>query len=567
MATQVSRDQVHGGYIDLAKHELRNPVAHQLGADPGTPSNGQWLYRTDTNRFRGRINGAWDDFAMMADVTAAGISSTLVDVKGDLIVATADNTVARLAAGANGTILVANSAAGTGLNWRTLTVADIQASATARLFGRSTAAAGPGEEISVSAALVLSGGVLDRAALTGDITASAGSNATTIGSNKVTNAMLAQAATLTLKGNNTGGTANVSDLTATQVKTLLAITGADVAFTPTGNITSTTVQTAIAELETDYTAAITAATEGKFWKDPVRVATTVTGTLATAYANGQVVDGITLVTGDRILLKNQSTAAENGIYTVNGAGAPTRAADANIATEVNKATVLVLSGTAGIGDTYTQTATVTTLGTDAQTWVKSGEGNTVYTADETSLHLTGTVFSILTGGIDLSSTQIAAAALPATKGGTGQTTFAIGDLLQASSSSVIAKLAAVATGNVLISGGVGTISSWGKVGLTTHVTGVLPEANGGTNATTFVAALATAAGTRKFAGNLTGGAQTEVVTHGLGTRDVHVNVYNQNTPWAEEDFEVAMTSTTTVTVSVGTGATIPGATYRVVVIG
>lgn len=71
--------------------------------------------------------------------------------------------------------------------------------------------------------------------------------------------------------------------------------------------------------------------------------------------------------------------------------------------------------------------------------------------------------------------------LPVVGGGTGLATLAIGDLLQASSSSALARLAAVATGNVLLSGGVGVVSTWGKVGLTTHVSGLLPLANGGTN--------------------------------------------------------------------------------------
>ena len=56
-------------------------------------------------------------------------------------------------------------------------------------------------------------------------------------------------------------------------------------------------------------------------KNSVRVATTANGTLATAFANGQTVDGITLATNDRILLKDQSTGSENGIYTVNASGA------------------------------------------------------------------------------------------------------------------------------------------------------------------------------------------------------------------------------------------------------
>lgn len=66
-------------------------------------------------------------------------------------------------------------------------------------------------------------------ALTGDVTASGtGSVAATIANDAVTNAKLADMAAGTLKGNNTGGAANPSDLTASQVKTLLAIAAADV---------------------------------------------------------------------------------------------------------------------------------------------------------------------------------------------------------------------------------------------------------------------------------------------------------------------------------------------------
>ena len=75
-------------------------------------------------------------------------------------------------------------------------------------------------------------------------------------------------------------------------------------------------------------------------------------------------------------------------------------------------------------------------------------------------------------------------ALSATSGGTGQSSYAVGDLLYASTTTALSKLADVATGNSLISGGVGVAPSWGKVGLTTHVSGTLPVANGGTGAAT-----------------------------------------------------------------------------------
>ena len=77
--------------------------------------------------------------------------------------------------------------------------------------------------------------------------------------------------------------------------------------------------------------------------------------------------------------------------------------------------------------------------------------------------------------------------ITAAKGGTGQTSYAVGDIIYADTTTTLAKLADVATGNALISGGVSTAPSWGKIGLTTHVSGTLPTANGGTNLTSFTA--------------------------------------------------------------------------------
>jgi hypothetical protein len=76
-----------------------------------------------------------------------------------------------------------------------------------------------------------------------------------------------------------------------------------------------------------------------------------------------------------------------------------------------------------------------------------------------------------------------ASTIAANKGGTGQASYAVGDILYASTSSALSRLSDVATGNTLISGGVGTAPSWGKVGLSTHVSGTLPVANGGTGVT------------------------------------------------------------------------------------
>lgn len=62
-------------------------------------------------------------------------------------------------------------------------------------------------------------------------------------------------------------------------------------------------------------------------------------------------------------------------------------------------------------------------------------------------------------------------------GGTGLSAYTAGDILYASAEATLAKLAKTATGNVLLSG---DSPSWGKVGLTTHISGVLAVANGGT---------------------------------------------------------------------------------------
>lgn len=73
--------------------------------------------------------------------------------------------------------------------------------------------------------------------------------------------------------------------------------------------------------------------------------------------------------------------------------------------------------------------------------------------------------------------------LVAARGGTGQSTYVVGDILFASTTSALSRLAGVVTGNALISGGVGTSPSWGKIDLTSHVSGTLPVANGGTGVT------------------------------------------------------------------------------------
>lgn len=121
---------------------------------------------------------------------------------------------------------------------------------------------------------------------------------------------------------------------------------------------------------------------------------------------------------------------------------------------------------------------------------KSYEINNVSVLNETTLG-SSVVSSSLTSVGTVTVGTWSATAIAADKGGTGQTSYTTGDLLYASSSTTLAKLAGVATGNALISGGTGTAPSWGKIDLTTHVSGTLPVANGGTGITSFGAGVAT----------------------------------------------------------------------------
>lgn len=105
------------------------------------------------------------------------------------------------------------------------------------------------------------------------------------------------------------------------------------------------------------------------WKDAVDFATTGNGTLATAFAAGQVVDGVTLVAGMRGLLKDQTAGEVNGIYVVPASGAPVRAEDFDTTADVLGALIYVIRGTANGGQIYRNTNTsAPTIGTTALTF-------------------------------------------------------------------------------------------------------------------------------------------------------------------------------------------------------
>ena len=107
------------------------------------------------------------------------------------------------------------------------------------------------------------------------------------------------------------------------------------------------------------------------WKAPVRVATDAAGTLATGFHAGEIVDGVTLATGDRILIKDQAAPAENGIYVAAAAGAPARAYDMDAASEVLGTFVYVETGDTLAGTFwYCTNAAAVTLGATALTFAR-----------------------------------------------------------------------------------------------------------------------------------------------------------------------------------------------------
>jgi hypothetical protein len=258
--------------------------------------------------------------------------------------------------------------------------------------------------------------------------------------------------------------------------------------------------------------------QGLDTKASVVAATTTNGTLATAFANGQVVDGVTLATGNRILIKNQTDQTVNGIYTVNASGAPTRSTDMDNGTEFPSAYVFVEQGTvnADTGWVCTNNSPVTLGSTNITFTQFSGAGT--YTASN-GVTLTGSNFTF------------------APRSGYG---------LQTGSSGAEVKLATTSGLN---------LSSDLAVG-----------AGNGITVLTNTVAIDTAVVVTKYAANIGDGSATSyTVTHSLGTKDVQVTVYDNTAPFGEVVVDVNHTSTSAITVLFSTAPT--SNQYRVVVQG
>ncbi|MAK96629.1 MAG: hypothetical protein CL996_03935 [Euryarchaeota archaeon] len=255
-------------------------------------------------------------------------------------------------------------------------------------------------------------------------------------------------------------------------------------------------------------------------KESVHLATTAAGTLASDFANGDTIDGVALATGDRILIKDQADASENGVYTVNASGAPTRATDFDADSEVTAgAFFFVEEGTVNGNNGFTLTTNDDiTVGTTDLTFTQfsgSGQitagtgmtksGNTlnvvggdgiVANANDLAIDLaTNTALAFDSGKLDVTidlsdTTNDVTGTLAVGSGGTGQTSL---DDIVAGSNKV-----SITNGTGTVVGGDATIditesnlnlgNMGGTADLTSQVTGVLPIANGGTGGATAAAA-------------------------------------------------------------------------------
>jgi hypothetical protein len=203
------------------------------------------------------------------------------------------------------------------------------------------------------------------------------------------------------------------------------------------NITSSTINSTTIGATTPSSAAFTTATvstapvsgndvvnktyleyfaAGLSWKQPVLCATTANITLSGL----QTLDGVTVVAGDRVLVKNQSTASQNGIYLAS-ATAWSRAPDADVWDDLISAITFVETGSTQSGSAWYCTAQPGgTLGTTAVNWSNFSVATT-YTAG-TGLTLAGNQFSITNTGVTAAAYGSASKTLTATVNAQGQLT-------------------------------------------------------------------------------------------------------------------------------------------------
>ena len=306
------------------------------------------------------------------------------------------------------------------------------------------------------------------------------------------------------------------------------------------------VATPSADAHAATKAYVDAARSGLDVKQSVRVATTAAINLSTDLEAGDVVDGVTLVAGDRVLVKDQGTASENGIYVAvaSAAGAASRATDADTSAEVTTGMFTFVSeGTVNADNGFVLTTNDTiTLGTTGLTFVQfSGAGQITagagLTKNGNTIDAVGTAsrIDVTANAIDISSTYA------------GQNT--------------ITTLGTISTG---VWTGTAIAVANGGSGATTAATarqnlGIVTSAGASTTSTPALARIAKQACAASAAGT-----SSTVVTHLFNSTDVIVQIYEVSSG-ATVVGDVVRTNADTVTVTLL--GTITAGDYTIVVTG
>ena len=318
--------------INLTQNEIQNARVQNLATAPATPVEGQIYYDTATDAMFFWNGASWRSM----DAAAAGVAASTWNANTIVKADTNDNPVA-------------------------LTVAE------QTLVGRITS--GVITDLSISQVKTL------LSLTDNEVKALVGAMVT--GNTETGVAVTYQAGDHTL------------DFVVEPINTLPTPTG-DLAMA-TFKITGLGTPTAATDAATK--GYVDSAINGLSWKDQVKAATAVAGTLATSFENADVIDGVTLSTNDRILIKNQAAPAENGIYVVQATGAPVRATDADTEADLLSAAVFVEQGTANADTAWIMTTNAPiTVDTTGLVWIQFGAGAT-YTAGN-GLTLTGNEFDV-----------------------------------------------------------------------------------------------------------------------------------------------------------------------------
>lgn len=540
--------------VNLQQSELLNARIQNLATAPSSPVAGQIYYNTASNAMFFWNGTAWTD--MSGDITGvtAGTGLTGGGTSGNVTLSVATNGIV--------TSMIADS---------NVTLAKIANIASQTLLGNNTGSAAAPIALTAAQGRTLLGLVIGTnvQAWDADLDAIAALAGTSGFLKKTaantwtldTNTYLTGNQTITLSGDATGSgtTAIAVTLASTGVT---AGTYRSVTVDAKGRVTAGTNPTTLAgygitdavnkggdtmtgflTLHADPTNPLHAATkqyvdnvsQGLDVKGSVKAATTANITLSGA----QTIDGVSLVAGDRVLVKNQTTASANGIYVV-AAGAWTRATDMDNWAEVPGAFTFVEQGTVN-GDTgwVCTSDQGGTLGTTAITFAQfSGAGT--YLAG-TGLTLTGNTFSITNTGVTAGSYGNNVTIPTYTVNAQGQLTAAAGVAVRTSSETQ--------TGIVELATNAETVTGTSTT-LATHPAGVKAAIDAAIDATGFVATI----------GN--GSAVEYTITHNLNSRDVVVQIYDTET-YMTVFTDVQRDTVNTVKVSFAVAP--PTGQYRVVI--